>query len=66
MLLFLGPHLHEGMPVTSALIRLSLDFRMVDEDDLEAPMLDVEYRAQAVVDYLKLESYIRRPLERPG
>jgi len=58
MLLFSGAHLHGGVPVTSGLTRFSMDFRTVDEDDLEAgrsaPMLDVECRGKAVTEYVKL------------
>ena len=58
MLLFSAAQLHGGMPVTSGLIRFSIDFRTVDENDFQAglgpPMLDVECRGQAVVDYVKV------------
>jgi ectoine hydroxylase-related dioxygenase (phytanoyl-CoA dioxygenase family) len=59
MLLFSGAHLHGGVPVTSGLIRFSMDFRTVDEDDLDAgrsaPMLDGECLGQAVAGYRKLD-----------
>lgn len=57
-LLFSGAHLHGGMEVTSGQVRFSLDFRTVDERDLEAgrgaPRVDVDCRGHAEADYVRL------------
>jgi hypothetical protein len=67
MLVFSGAQLHSSIPNTSGKTRISIDFRVVNLDDLEAdrgaPNIDSECTGTTLGDYLRVSDLAPLPAE---
>ncbi len=63
LIFFSGAHLHSSVPNTSGRTRFSIDFRVVNEDDVRekrgAPAVDVECTGTTLRDYLRATNFSR-------